>query len=470
MHDQRLEEQLRGALRVDGDALPFTITESELERRLTMRRRDHFGRRLSLLAAGVAVLAVAGLVGFGNGWVRLPAVGIVASPSPSTSASPSVAPSVAPTPTPTATPTPSTPATATPAAAATFRPAPDLGDPTDAILARVVAVADGVRRLEVWRSITMAENIDIFGVPFPDDVLPAEGAMRLGPTGFLAVPFAIGEFDGRAGVLIYDLADAMRPPYRIEAGSGGFGWGPDGRLALLDDLAVTIVDPAAGYARTTVPMPAGILVPTTLEQDVIWAAAGDGLVAYETTNVIHRAGVIALDGTWRSEPSPAVFTPTGRERMLDGRGRTLSTGCDSVPVEAAESGCVLVALPPSTADIEQWHDQAAAGAIWSASGTEAWAVVPRDVAVVGGAIDLLRGPAGGMEVVATLEGLELDGPPTLSGVSADDARLTVGWTRRVGSEALTSMVDTATGESYGMSGTFVGWADQSTAFYDPTGP
>ena len=88
MHDQRLEDQLRGALRIEGDALPFTITEAELERRLTLRRRDRFGQRLSLMAAGVAVLAVAGIVGIGNGWVRLPAVGVEASPSPSRTAAP----------------------------------------------------------------------------------------------------------------------------------------------------------------------------------------------------------------------------------------------------------------------------------------------------------------------------------------------------------------------------------------------
>ena len=464
MHDQRLEDQLRGALRADGAALPFTITEAELERRLVRRQREHRGQRVSLVAAAVAVIAVAGLVGFGNGWVRLPAIGIVSSPTPSASPSPSPSRgrSVVVTPAPAA--------PLTPTAAATFRPAPDLGGPTDAILARVVADIDGALRLDVWRAITMAENIDVFGVPFPTDLVPADGTMRLGPTGFLAVPFAMDESDGHAGVLIYDLADATRPAHRIDAGSGGFGWGPDGRLALLDELVVTIVDPAAGYARSAVPIPPDVLVPTTFEQDVIWTATGDGLVAYDAADAIHRPGVVALDGTWRSDPSPAVFAPTGRERMFDARGWTLSTGCDSVPVAAPGSGCVLVALPPSTAGVERWHDMAAAGAVWTSSGREAWAVVPRRPTEEIGPIDLMRGPAGRMNVVTTLEGLELDGsPPTLSGVSADDGRLTVGWTWRVGSEALTSMIDTATGEHYGMSGTFVGWADQSTAFYDPAG-
>lgn len=88
MHDSQIEEQLRGVLRAEGDGIPLTITTAELERRLAARRRATGGRRLSWVAAAVAAIAVVSIVAAGNGWLRLPAIGTV--PSPSASAAPSV--------------------------------------------------------------------------------------------------------------------------------------------------------------------------------------------------------------------------------------------------------------------------------------------------------------------------------------------------------------------------------------------
>lgn len=87
MHDSQIEDQLRGVLRAEGDGIPMTITTAELERRLAARRRAAGGRRLSMVAAAVAAIAVVSIVAAGNGWLRLPAIGTV--PSPSTSAGPS---------------------------------------------------------------------------------------------------------------------------------------------------------------------------------------------------------------------------------------------------------------------------------------------------------------------------------------------------------------------------------------------
>ena len=78
MHDSQIEEQLRGVLRAEGDAIPLTITTAELERRLAARRRATGGRRLSVVAAAVAAVAVVSIVAAGNGWLRLPAIGTVA--------------------------------------------------------------------------------------------------------------------------------------------------------------------------------------------------------------------------------------------------------------------------------------------------------------------------------------------------------------------------------------------------------
>src|SRR6478736_5864223 len=96
MHDSQLEEQLRGVLRAEGDGIPLTITTVELERRLATRRRTTGGRRLSLVAAAVAAIAVVSIVAAGNGWLKLPAIGTVASPHPSSSPSPTAERSAVP--------------------------------------------------------------------------------------------------------------------------------------------------------------------------------------------------------------------------------------------------------------------------------------------------------------------------------------------------------------------------------------
>lgn len=96
MHDSQIEEQLRGVLRAEGDAIPLTITTAELERRLAARRRATGGRRLSWVAAAAAAIAVVSIVAAGNGWLRLPAIGTVASPSPSASAGPTAERSAVP--------------------------------------------------------------------------------------------------------------------------------------------------------------------------------------------------------------------------------------------------------------------------------------------------------------------------------------------------------------------------------------
>jgi hypothetical protein len=66
MHDQLLERRLRAALHADADAVPFTITAAELERRAVRRRRAHTGRGMTLLLAAAlatSLLAVAGAMG-----------------------------------------------------------------------------------------------------------------------------------------------------------------------------------------------------------------------------------------------------------------------------------------------------------------------------------------------------------------------------------------------------------------------
>ena len=98
MHDTRLEHQLRAALQAESDDLPMTISAEELERRLALRRRERTGRRLTFIAAAVAVVAVGTTAAIGGGWLRTPAVGTDATPNPRTSPSPTVGPSAVPSP------------------------------------------------------------------------------------------------------------------------------------------------------------------------------------------------------------------------------------------------------------------------------------------------------------------------------------------------------------------------------------
>jgi hypothetical protein len=96
VHDDDAEDRVRSVLRAEGDALPLTITPDELERRLALRRRARQGRRLSLTAAAIAVIAIGSLAAASNGWLRLPGVGT----PPEATASPSHSPSATTAPSP----------------------------------------------------------------------------------------------------------------------------------------------------------------------------------------------------------------------------------------------------------------------------------------------------------------------------------------------------------------------------------
>jgi hypothetical protein len=82
MHDTRLEDQLRSALRTEGHALPFTVTPEELERRLALRRRERVGRRMTLMAAGVATVAIGTVLALSSGLIPPSGVAGDSSPSP----------------------------------------------------------------------------------------------------------------------------------------------------------------------------------------------------------------------------------------------------------------------------------------------------------------------------------------------------------------------------------------------------
>ena len=82
MHDTRLEERLRQILRAEGDSLPLTLTQGQLEQRLRLRRSERANRRLILATAAALVVAL----GAGGGFLlsnRGPTPPVAASSSPS---------------------------------------------------------------------------------------------------------------------------------------------------------------------------------------------------------------------------------------------------------------------------------------------------------------------------------------------------------------------------------------------------
>ena len=67
MHDTRLEERLQKILRAEGDSLPLTLTQGQLEQRLRLRRSERANRRLILATAAALVVAL----GAGGGFLAL---------------------------------------------------------------------------------------------------------------------------------------------------------------------------------------------------------------------------------------------------------------------------------------------------------------------------------------------------------------------------------------------------------------
>ena len=105
MHDQTIEDRLRATLRAEADQLPLTVTTDELERRLVLRERERAGRRIGLLAAGIAAVVLGGATFLAINPFRATQVATTPQPSsapatpsarPATSVPPSVGPSAVP--------------------------------------------------------------------------------------------------------------------------------------------------------------------------------------------------------------------------------------------------------------------------------------------------------------------------------------------------------------------------------------
>ncbi len=442
MHDSRLEDQLRSALRADGEGLPLTITTDELERRLALRRRERNGLRLTLVAAGIAVVAVGSIVAFGNGWLRMPAGGV--DPSPSPIATHPSAPVTVPSPDP--------------------RPAILLGGPHDAIVVRtLIDPTSDVQAIEVqlWPNKGDATVVATFSGILGANPSP-DAASRVSADGFLAVPLVDRKDPERAsGVAVYDLLQPARDPDLLaDLGSSGIAWGPDDRLALFDPLTITILEPESGE-RTSLSIPAGVVVAASGNQGEIWALDGGGFLAWRQDGAMGLPGVLRLDGTFVSDPSPAISAPLGIERIYDPDGRQLLVGCDSVGDEGGV-GCSIMAEAPG-GPTEVWYRASAGdGSIadyrWDSVGQAIWLLLDQRT-VDGRTLDLVLRTGGPDTFVdrATLPDIEIraETDPQLVGIADDDRRVAIALDR-----GLVALVDPRTGDWVAAAGSFAGWADQ----------
>lgn len=450
MHDDRLEEQLRWALRTEGDELALTISAAELQRRMTVRRRERNGRRLVLAAAAaVAVVAIGSILALTNGWLRLPAVGVDPSPRPAQSDG----------------------------RATQAPPTSTLGGRGDAIVVRAIAdPTSDVQRIEVqlWPldgdMSVITTFSGILGADPSPDVPP-----RLSAGGLLAVPLVEPDRTERsAGVAVYDLHEPSRDPNIVTGlGSAGVAWGPDGRLALVDPLRITVINPFDESGRTTVTVPADVIV-IAGSDDEIWTNAGDGFLAVRQVGGTSRPGILRLDGTFSDDDSPVVYAPHGTERVYDAEGRQLLVLCQSLDDEGRGIDCGVVAehLERSGGPTAPWYREDGGARIldhrFDAAGSAAWVLLTRPSAD-GTTEELelrLAGPSGTIETT-TLSDVVADAATSadLAGISTDDGRLVV----RLADGSLL-LVEPAADRWIPATGMFAGWADQSDAAFPRARP
>ena len=465
MHDERIDDQLRRALRHDADALPMTITAAELDRRLDLRRRARHDRRLTVLAAGIGVVAI-GAAAFGGGWLRLPAVGVTPTATPSAS------------PTDRATPSPSQGASPSPAASPVRTPVParvppDLGTAHDPVVVRSVDEA-GRRLLIVTVMESPERNLDVAQLPIPEGSELIDTEALVGPTGYLAIPSRPSV--ERSGVFVYDITDVDAPPLYFHASPSGFAWAPDGRLAIIvRDPAVdivTIVDVADGAVLAEVTVPAGIVVAADGDGHGIWAADGSGLLAGRVGVAATERGILGTDGSFTPDPSPAVFAPTGRERLFGARGDALTVACGSSAEAPPDEACPLSVDQGGGRSDEIYRGDDVRDYLWTADGRAIWLATGDGDPLGIERVRLRRGIDPLEEIaVSTVDSGGVVSPQRLWGVSADD--LVVALNGGLGPqerEPMTHVVDLETGEEWGLSGVFAGWASQADAVYDPPSP
>ena len=459
MLDTRLEERLRAALRAADDDLPMTVTSAELERRLATRRRQRNGRRLSLVAAAVAVVAISSIVAISNGWILGRAVvgGLTPSLSPGSSASPAAT---------LASSAPPTPAVA----------GQPIGASTDAIVVQQLA-ASGVAGERLQVTLVHADMTTTPVATLDETAFPAgsrvnlDHPMRVSSSGYLLVQLLDG-LENPAGAVLYDLHDPAAKAQLLDGPNVlDYVWGPTGLLAADSSDIVTITDPAQpSTAPRVVSVPSNVSIATNGPgRGLAWSADGLGLIADRDVNATVVRGVLGLDGIFTVNPSPRTFAATGLERSRNPAGQALTLGCDENPAPGA-AACHVTARVPSIGVDQAWYDPAVHTLVryqlWSANGSAIWLLLEDQPA--GATTRTLRVLTGGPKTyrdVIVVNGLAPAGdviPTAFSGLAPDDTRIVID----TGAGQLL-LVDTGSDASASFQGSFAGWADSRAGFTFP---
>jgi len=368
MHDDRIEEQLRTILRSEGDGLSLTISASELERRLAARRRQAGGRRLSMVAAAIAALAVGSIFALSNGWLRLPAVGIVAPPSasPARTGVPSAVPSKAPS---------RTPAT---------RSSDWLGSPVEAVLVRPIGDDARPDSFEVTR-LDPLTGISVLIASIPGTVLPPDARLDAGMpptvslTGWLAIPVERGPTadDVFRAFVVVDLTDPAREPVVFNH-YDAISWSMVDGLAMLNGEAVDLAYPGLrDVVRFQVlGLPVNFLRSSRHGGPTVSTQEGSRFLATSNVGVTTEWGSVGYDGRFTATTDlPPIYQRTGLERPAGVAAHTLVMGCDSNG--SATAACALVEMD-ATMDhpVATWVKIAAGESLydwaWAVDGRQAW--------------------------------------------------------------------------------------------------
>ncbi len=374
MHDTNLDERLRSVLRQEGDSLPFTITTDELERRLLLRRRERNGRRLSLMAAGLAAVAVGAIFALSNGWLaNAPVVGTDATPSPrpTTSAVPSG------TPAPTGTPAPS----------ATARAANPIGEAGQAVL--VTPTGASSQRPDTFE-VTVLDPATLESVPLatiPGSVIPEDGRLEhddgppeISATGWLAIPFTRGPSEDAStpAIAIIDTRAPEGDPWILD-GYTSMSWDMTDKLVVADDQGIAIAWPISRFLQ-----PFAVQGPSaTIASNSPQFTTGPAITTDDSTRFLATStdeaqswGYVGFDGVFTATTDlPPVYQRFGSERPTGAAAHGLGQACDSGP-DAASSGCYLIESNEKHEPLETWLDIDQAPELfdfaWAADGKSVW--------------------------------------------------------------------------------------------------
>ena len=367
MHDTNLEERLRSILRQEGERLPFTITTDELERRLLLRRRERNGRRLSLMAASLAAVAVGAVFALSNGWLaNAPVVGTDASPSPA--------------------PTTSVGPSGSPAPSATPRVAAPIGEAGQAVL--VTAVGENSQRPDTFE-VTLLDPVSGESVALatiPGSVIPEDGRLenddgppQISATGWLAIPFTRGTSEGgkTPAIAIVDTRAPDGEPWVLD-GYQSMSWDMTDKLVVANDQGVSIAWPTSRYLQSFAIHGASATVAVNAGRFGGPAITTEDNTRFLATSVddAQTWGYLGFDGVFTATTDlPPVYQRSGRERPAGVAAHGLGEACDS-GADAASSGCFLIESNEKHVPGARWLDIDQGTELldyaWAADGKSVW--------------------------------------------------------------------------------------------------